>query len=238
MRSHQCIASEIILVDRDERKCLGQAKDLGDVLGFAKLLLCAWARTPMLQVLNIVIICAGVAQSPGESRRDLLQKNAAIISSICTELKTIKSDALVIIVTNPLDSLTLLAQRLLPLEKGRVFGSGTWLETQRLRRFLAARFDVSPHSIEAFMIGEHGDSAVAIIPDYLNLTHDQVLAVQHDVVQEVYTILDFETCNVLWHRCICYRYLFCSYSQPAPRVAGFFISCIIWCVHEFASHCG
>lgn len=186
------IASEIILIDKNQEKCAGQVKDLSDALAFTQTASVRSGTYADACTADIVIICAGVPQCVGQSRQELLQKNAAIIQSICAELQNIDKDVLVIMVTNPLDTLTYLAQKLLPLDKNRIFGTGTWLDTQRLRRFLGERFSVSPQSIEAFMIGEHGDSSVAIVPPYLKLTPQEIIAVQDAVIKEVYTIIELK----------------------------------------------
>lgn len=186
------LASEIILVDKNQEKCAGQVKDLSDALAFTQTASVRMGTYADACTADIVIICAGVPQCVGQSRQELLQKNAGIIRSICAELQNIDKNALVIMVTNPLDTLTYLAQTLLPLDRNRIFGTGTWLDTQRLRRFLAERFTVSPQSIEAFMVGEHGDSSVAIVPPHLKLTQQEIIAVQEMVIKEAYTIIELK----------------------------------------------
>jgi L-lactate dehydrogenase len=182
--------SELILVDVCAQKCEGEVKDLSDMLAFTQASSVRSGTYTDACTADIVILCAGKPQCPGQPRTELLQENSKIISSICKELHNIKKDAIVIMVTNPLDSLTYLTQKLLPLEKKRIFGTGTWLETQRLRRFLAAQYNVSAQSIEAFMIGEHGDSAVAIVPEYLKISSEKQAALEHAVTQEVYKIIE------------------------------------------------
>ncbi len=182
--------SELILVDTCTEKCSGEVKDLGDVIAFTQASAIRQGTYADACTADIVIICAGRPQCPGETRQELLSTNAKIITSICKELKSVKKDAVVIMVTNPLDSLTYLAQKLLPLEKNRVFGTGTWLETQRLRRILATEYKVSAQSIEAFMIGEHGDSAVAILPEYLKILPKERSSLENIVTQEVYKIIE------------------------------------------------
>ncbi|MFI5140671.1 MAG: malate dehydrogenase, partial [Sphingobacteriales bacterium] len=181
--------SELILVDVCTQRCEGEVKDLGDMLAFTQASLVRQGTYADACTADIIIICAGRPQSPGESRQELLATNTQIIKDICAQLQQIQKQAIVIIVTNPLDALTYLAQKLLPLEKNRIFGTGTWLETQRLRAALAARFAVSAHSIEAFMVGEHGDSAVAIIPEYLKISLQERQKITTQVTQKVYDII-------------------------------------------------
>jgi len=183
-------ASELILVDVCTKKCEGEAKDLSDVLAFSQASAVRQGTYADACTADIIIMCAGRAQCPGQSRQELLATNTQIIKDICAQLQQIQKQAIVIIVTNPLDALTYLAQKLLPLDKKQIFGTGTWLETQRLRRFLAADYDVSAQSIEAFMVGEHGDSAVAILPEYLKISPKERSSLENQVTQEVYKIIE------------------------------------------------
>ncbi len=182
-------ASEIILVDICAEKCAGEVKDLGDVLAFSDASVVRHGAYADACTADIIIISAGRPQKLDESRRTLLEDNSNIIKLICTELKNIQKDAIVIMVTNPLDTLTYLAQKLLPLDNKQIFGTGTWLETQRLRRLLATEYKVAAQSIEAFMVGEHGDSAVAIIPTYLKISPQEQKDLETKVTQEVYKII-------------------------------------------------
>ncbi len=120
--------SELILVDICAEKCAGEVKDLGDALAFTQASSIKKGTYADACLADIVIICAGRPQCSGESRPELLCTNAEIIKDICAQLQQIQKQAIVIMVTNPLDTLTYLAQKLLPLEKKQIFGTGTWLE--------------------------------------------------------------------------------------------------------------
>lgn len=157
------IASELILVDVNETLCKGQALDLSDALSFSD--------TPYIKVgsyadaaqADIIIITAGQAQIPGQSRTELLATNKTIISDICTKLTLLNKNAVIVMVTNPVDIMTRLAQKLLDLPMQQVIGSGTMLDSQRLRNLIAQKIQVAEQSIHAYVIGEHGDSQVAAL---------------------------------------------------------------------------
>ncbi|MDO5662370.1 MAG: L-lactate dehydrogenase [Brachybacterium sp.] len=107
---------------------------------------------------DIVVITAGAAQKPGQTRLDLAGTNVGILNSLMPQLLEQAPDAVYMLVTNPVDVLTLAASRIAGLPAGRVFGSGTVLDTSRLRWKIASALDVAPTSVHAMIIGEHGDS--------------------------------------------------------------------------------
>ncbi len=154
------IASHIVLIDIDTVRCKGELLDLSDAMPFCRTSELTTGTTKDARDADIIIICAGKAQKPGESRTDLLQANKKIIESIFKDLKPINKNAIVIIVSNPVDILTYHAQQLSGLPKNQVFGSGTLLDTQRLLGILSKRLGIAEQSIDAYVIGEHGDSQV------------------------------------------------------------------------------
>lgn len=151
-------ASEIILVDIQPERCEGEVRDLADTLPFCQTPRIIQGTFKQASEADIIIICAGHAQQPGQTRLELLQKNKDIIVSIMQNLEPLHPQALVIMVTNPLDIMTYTAQQYSSLSNHRIFGTGTWLDTQRLRRYLGTALNVSPTSIETLVIGEHGDA--------------------------------------------------------------------------------
>ncbi len=154
------IAAEIILVDIDETRCHGEILDLSDSLAFdGTSKIRSGSATDAAQA-DIIIIAAGKAQKPGETRRDLLYINKKIIIDIFTTIKPINPTAIIIMVTNPVDVLTALAQSLSGLPLNQVFGTGTFLDTLRLRGIIAEKINISRESIQAYVLGEHGDSQV------------------------------------------------------------------------------
>lgn len=154
---------EMVLFDRDGVRARAAAEDLGHAASFGfDVKITAASNYRAIRGCDVVIIAAGANQKPGETRMDLLQKNAAVISDIVprvmanVDAKTVK----LIIVTNPLDVMVMLAQRLSRLPSGRVIGTGTMLDSARLRTILSRQLDVSTGSISSYVLGEHGDSSV------------------------------------------------------------------------------
>lgn len=154
----QNLASHITLIDIDTNRCEGEVRDLSDTLAFNPIEKISSGTFEDARSADIIIIAAGKAQLPSESRKDLLSANKKIIEHIINNLEPIKPDALILIITNPVDSITTIAQRMSSLNKSRIIGTGTWLDTQRLRRYLAQELAIAPESINASIIGEHGES--------------------------------------------------------------------------------
>lgn len=154
---------EMVLFDRDGVRARAAAQDLGHAASFSfDVKITAVSNYRGIRGSDIVIIAAGANQKPGETRTDLLNKNVAVISDIVPRVmanvdsKTVK----IIVVTNPLDVMVMLTQRLSKLPASRVIGTGTMLDSARLRTILAQHLSVSTPSINAYVLGEHGDSSV------------------------------------------------------------------------------
>ena len=156
------IAAEISLIDVDEMRCRGEILDLSDVLSFSGSSSIQAGTSEKVKEADIIIIAAGARQKPGENRLSLLAKNKKIISSIAQSIKPLNPKSIVIVVTNPVDAITFYAQQQLNLPHSRVFGSGTFLDTQRLRNLLSKRLHIAEQSIHAYILGEHGDSQFAV----------------------------------------------------------------------------
>ncbi len=152
------IAAEICLVDINEMRCRGEILDLSDALSFCGPSLIHSETTKDAGKSDIIIIAAGKRQEPGEDRIALLKANKKIIKSILEELQPINKGTILIMVTNPVDILTLYAQELLNHPRSQIFGSGTFLDTQRLRGLLSAKLNIAEQSIHAYILGEHGDT--------------------------------------------------------------------------------
>ena len=157
------LAHEIVLFDRDGIRARAAAEDLGHASAFSyDIKLSAVSNYRGIRGSDIVIIVAGANQKPGETRTDLLQKNAAVISDIVPKVmenvdaKKVK----LIIVTNPLDVMVMLAQKLSKLPASRVIGTGTMLDSARFKIILARQLGISTRSITSYVLGEHGDSSV------------------------------------------------------------------------------
>lgn len=161
---HTGVVNKLYLVGRSMDGLIGEQLDLEHSIPFlhsAKI----QATTNYADIADndIVIIAAGAAQKPGETRLDLTQKNIAIISDIIPRVVRYAPDAVILIVSNPVDVLTYHAYRIAGLPKGRVFGSGTILDTARFRHHLSQFLNVNPRSIHAYILGEHGDSSFPVI---------------------------------------------------------------------------
>jgi len=151
------IAAEIILVDVNEVRCRGEILDLSDALSFDGTSKIRLGNAQDASQADIIVIAAGKPQGPGEKRLELLKANKPIFEAIFSAIKPINPHAIVIIVTNPLDLMTHYAQSLTDLPRNQVFGTGTFLDTLRLRGIIAEKTGVACESIDAYILGEHGD---------------------------------------------------------------------------------
>jgi L-lactate dehydrogenase len=156
------LANELILVDKDEARAEGEAMDLNHGLPFLRPMRVRAGSYADLADANVIVITAGANQGPGETRLDLLQKNAAVFEDIVPRLERVGSKAVIVVATNPVDILTQLSSDLLKDAKNRVIGSGTILDTARFRTLLGAHYNIDPRSVHAYIVGEHGDSELAL----------------------------------------------------------------------------
>jgi L-lactate dehydrogenase len=156
------LASELVLVDRDHGRAEGEAMDLNHGMAFVRPMRIEAAGYDRLAGCDIVVVCAGANSRPGETRLDLLAKNAAVIRDVMAKAVPVAPDAIYVMATNPVDILTHIAAQVAKLPAGRVIGSGTTLDTSRFRFKLGEHFDVDPRSVHAWIVGEHGDSAVPV----------------------------------------------------------------------------
>ena len=152
------IVAEIILVDINEIRCRGEILDLSDVLSFDETSQIRAGTPQDAANADIIVIAAGKAQEPNEDRRKLLHVNKAIFDSLFASIKPINPQAIIIIVTNPLDLMTYHAQSLAGLARNQVFGTGTYLDTLRLQGIIAKIAGVAQESVDGYVLGEHGDS--------------------------------------------------------------------------------
>ena len=153
--------SEIVLIDSNTSKAEGEALDISHGLPFAKPMQIYAGDYADISDASIVIVTAGAGQKPGETRLDLVKKNVGIFKSIIPEIAKYNRDGILLIVANPVDILTYAALKLSGFPSNRVFGSGTVLDSARLKYLLGEHLGVDPRSVHAFIIGEHGDSEIA-----------------------------------------------------------------------------
>lgn len=150
---------ELVLIDLNERKTEGEAMDLNHCLPFgpSKIKIKA-GNYGDCEGATIVCIAAGANQNPGETRMDLIHKNSKIFKSIVENVMANHFDGIFLVATNPLDVMTYLTWKYSNLPAGKVIGSGTSLDTARLRYMLGEELKVNPKNIHAYVVGEHGDS--------------------------------------------------------------------------------
>lgn len=153
--------SEIAMIDADVAKAEGEAMDISHGIPFAKHMKVYAGDYEDVKDASIVIITAGANQKPDETRLDLVNKNVAIFKKIIPQITAKNFQGILLIVANPVDILTYVAQKLSGLPENRVIGSGTVLDTARLKYQLGEHLGVDSRSMHAFIIGEHGDSEIA-----------------------------------------------------------------------------
>jgi L-lactate dehydrogenase len=175
------LANEIVLIDATHSKAEGEAMDLNHAAPLVRPAR-VWAGDYSdCAGAAVTVVTAGSAQKSGETRLDLVQRNAAIFGKIIPQIVQHNPEGILLIATNPVDILTYTAWKISGLPPSRVIGSGTILDTARFRHLLSQRFDVDPRSVHAFIIGEHGDSEVPVwslaniagmnLPRYCQLNH-------------------------------------------------------------------
>jgi L-lactate dehydrogenase len=153
-------AREIVLIDLDPAMAAAQAEDISHAMPFAATSEVRAGGYADLTGAEVVIIAAGVSQQPGETRLDLLARNAAVFRIVTDQVLTHAPDAILLIASNPVDVMTGITVRLTGLPAHRVIGSGTILDTARFRVLLGQHLRIDPRSIHAYVLGEHGDSEV------------------------------------------------------------------------------
>lgn len=156
---NQNVCDELVLVDIDKQRAMGEAMDLNHGLAFSGSNMNIYAGDYSdCENADIVAICAGVAQKPGESRIDLLQHNTEVFKSIIGSVVASGFDGIFLIATNPVDIMTRVTRKLSGFAPSRVMGTGTALDTARLRYLLGDYFSVDPRNVHGYVMGEHGDS--------------------------------------------------------------------------------
>ncbi len=156
---NQNACDELVLVDIDRKRANGEAMDLNHGLAFSGSHMRIYAGDYKdCADADIVAICAGVAQKPGETRLDLLRRNEAVFRSIVEPVTESGFNGIFLIATNPVDIMTRITCSLSGFNARRVIGTGTTLDTARLRYLLGSHFSVDPRNVHAYVIGEHGDS--------------------------------------------------------------------------------
>ncbi|MED4351100.1 L-lactate dehydrogenase [Schinkia azotoformans] len=160
---NQGVTEELVLIDLNKEKSEGDAMDLNHGLPFAPVPTKIWFGDYRdCRDADLVVLCAGLNQKPGETRLDLVEKNTKIFKDIVDEIMKNDFNGIFIIATNPVDILTYVVWKHSGFPKGRVIGSGTILDTARFRFLLGDYFDVDTRNIHAYIIGEHGDTELPV----------------------------------------------------------------------------
>jgi len=152
------IAEEVALIDINEKLATAQAMDLQHAVPFAGQIEVKVGSYEDCRDSAVAVITCGVAQKPGETRLELLNKNAKIVSGVAEEIFANNPDIVLVVVTNPVDVLTRILLEKYPEKKQQIFGTGTLLDSARFRHLLGKKLDINPKSIHAYILGEHGDS--------------------------------------------------------------------------------
>lgn len=190
---------ELVLIDLNEKRIEGEAMDLNHCLAFApsKINIHVGNYSDCKDA-TIVVIAAGANQNPGETRMDLINKNSKIFKSIVSEVMQNGFNGIFLVATNPLDVMTYLTWKYSGLEPNRVMGSGTSLDTARLRYLVGDKLGISPKNVHAYVIGEHGDSefvpwsnaTVGLQNINCFLTNNDLEKICDDVRNAAYDIID------------------------------------------------
>lgn len=157
------IGREIVLVDLNEKRARAEADDILHAVPFASSLQVSAGSYADLKGAKVVVVSAGVSQKPGETRLELLERNANVFRSIIPEVLKNAPDTILLIATNPVDIMTHLSACIAEefgIPSHRVIGTGTTLDTARFRAILGERLNIDPYHVHAYVVGEHGDSEV------------------------------------------------------------------------------
>jgi L-lactate dehydrogenase len=195
------VVSEISLIDVRKDKAQGEALDLQHGMQFtSSVKISAGDSYELVKGADVVVLTAGFAQKPGEGRMDLLSKNVEVFKDVVPKIVEHNKECILLVVSNPLDVLTYVTWKLSGFPSCRVFGTGTVLDTARLRYLLGQHFQISPKDITAYILGEHGDSEfvwwsganVAGIPlkNLKNYSQEQMDKIYQSVKTAAYDVIN------------------------------------------------
>jgi L-lactate dehydrogenase len=155
-------ASEIFLVDLNKKLAQAQAEDILHATPFSHPVRVVAGDYPQLDGAGVVILACGVGQRPGETRLQLLERNVEVFKKVVPQVRQFAPDALLLVVSNPVDVITQVVTKLSGLSPRKVIGSGTILDTARFRALLGEHLGVAPVSVHGYVLGKHGDSEVLV----------------------------------------------------------------------------
>jgi L-lactate dehydrogenase len=156
------VAPELVLVDINQKLALAHAEDILHATPFGSPTVITAGEYAELEGADLVILACGVGQKPGETRLQLLERNAKVFESVTSQAMRHAPNAILLVASNPVDVMTQAVGKFSGLPPGRVIGSGTILDTARFRALLGEHLDISPQSVHAYVVGEHGDSEVLV----------------------------------------------------------------------------
>ncbi len=202
------LAGEIVLIDINKKKLEWELRDLSDSLAFNETsMLRSWDISDAKHS-DIVVICAWIAQKLWESRIDVFKKNKDLMLWIINDLQWINDDAIILVVSNPVDILTHLVQQTLILPKNQIIWSWTILDSQRLRWYLSEKLNVWEASIEAYVLWEHWDSefvawshanvANKLVSEFAEISKEDLNIIEEKTKNEVYKIIEAKWFTAFW----------------------------------------
>ena len=156
------VAREIVLIDRNQERAKGECMDLNHVASFVHPVNIYASGYAGCRDADIVVITAGAKQQPGQTRIDLVQANSEIFKDIIPKILKYAQDAILLVVSNPMDILTYITLRISGLPKNRVMGSGTVLDSSRFRYLISEHCHIDPRNVHAYIVGEHGDTELPV----------------------------------------------------------------------------
>ena len=194
------VIEEIVLIDRNEDLAWGQAADINDAMGIDRNVVVHTGNYSDINDDDIVVITAGAPQLPGQTRLELIDVNAKIMRDIVKNIMANGAKPYLVIVSNPVDVLTYVALKESGLPKNRVFGTGTALDTSRMKSYLANAFNVDSKAVDAYILGEHGDSSFSTIEtaqigevpirEYPGFTEEMIDGIEQKVRERAYRVIE------------------------------------------------
>lgn len=194
------VIEEIVLIDRNEDLAWGQAADINDAMGIDRNVVVHTGNYSDINDDDIVVITAGAPQLPGQTRLELIDVNAKIMRDIVKNIMANGAKPYLVIVSNPVDVLTYVALKESGLSKNRVFGTGTTLDTSRMKSYLADAFNVDSKAVDAYILGEHGDSSFSTIEtaqigevpirEYPGFTEEMIDGIEQKVRDRAYRVIE------------------------------------------------
>ena len=194
------VIEEIVLIDRNEDLAWGQAADINDAMGIDRNVVVHTGNYSDINDDDIVVITAGAPQLPGQTRLELIDVNAKIMRDIVINIMANGAKPYLVTVSNPVDVLTYVALKESGLSKNRVFGTGTTLDTSRMKSYLADAFNVDSKAVDAYILGEHGDSSFSTIEtaqigevpikEYPGFTEEMIDGIEQKVRERAYRVIE------------------------------------------------